>query len=137
MPFRQRPAEYNCWAMMIQRCTNPRATSYASYGGRGISVHPSWRRFKVFIADVGPRPTPEHELERIDNDRDYEPGNVRWARHVEQMNNTRLTTRLTFMGATRSLHEWANEKGLNPVTIRTRLKRGWSVHRALTTPGRR
>ena len=71
--------EYNIWQGMWQRCTNPQNHSWKYYGGRGISVAPEWMDFKVFIHNMGFRPSPRHSLDRIDNDRNYEPGNCRWA----------------------------------------------------------
>lgn len=81
--------EYKCWENMIQRCTNPRAKGYENYGGRGISVNPLWRSFHKFLADVGPRPSTKHSLDRIDVNGNYEPGNVRWATPQQQAANTR------------------------------------------------
>lgn len=85
-----RTREYHVWDAMIQRCTNPNDHGWAHYGGRGITVHPSFRAdFLAFYAEVGPRPTPRHSIDRIDNDRGYEPGNLRWATHSEQTRNQR------------------------------------------------
>jgi len=75
---------------MISRCTNKNQADYKNYGGRGISVCRSWLdSFEVFYADVGPKPSPELSIDRIDNEGDYEPGNVRWATAKQQANNKR------------------------------------------------
>ena len=93
------PAAYG-WYSMTARCTNPAATGYANYGGRGIKVCDRWSGpdgLANFIADMWPKPSDEHTLDRIDNDGDYEPGNVRWATGSEQMRNRRkLMTHATY-----------------------------------------
>lgn len=82
--------EYQSWRSMIQRCENPNAYDYARYGGRGITVCERWRScFENFLADMGPRPSPQHTLDRIDPNRNYEPGNCRWATKAEQSRNVR------------------------------------------------
>lgn len=82
--------EYHSWAHMIQRCTNPKNKAWKNYGGRGITVCDAWRKaFAAFFAYVGCKPSPEHSIERIDNDRGYEPGNVKWATRSEQSLNRR------------------------------------------------
>lgn len=82
--------EYRAWLSMRARCHNPRHPDYGSYGGRGIAVCESWRgSFEMFIAAVGPRPSAKHSIDRIDNDRGYKPGNVRWATAKEQSANRR------------------------------------------------
>jgi hypothetical protein len=82
--------EYSIWQGILARCDNPTCNGYANYGGRGIRVCDEWRRdFLAFYDYVGPRPTPKHSLERIDNERGYEPGNVKWATCSEQLRNRR------------------------------------------------
>ncbi len=88
--WREHTREYRAWASMKQRCHNPRTPAYPNYGGRGIEVCQSWRdSFEAFLADVGLRPSPKHSLDRIDNDGNYEPGNVRWANWDQQAANRR------------------------------------------------
>ncbi len=82
--------EYYSWDGAKSRCFNPRAKKYPLYGGRGITMCERWRNsFEAFFADMGARPTPQHSLDRIDSDGDYEPGNCRWATVLEQRHNRR------------------------------------------------
>ena len=82
--------EYDIWKAMKQRCANPNNISYKHYGARGIKVCRRWERsFLAFIKDVGRRPSPNHSIDRIDNDGDYKPGNVRWATESQQQRNKR------------------------------------------------
>ena len=82
--------EYMAWGSMKTRCQNVRHRYYAYYGGRGITVYPAWsENFEAFLADVGRRPSPKHSLDRIDNDGNYEPDNVRWTTQSEQQRNKR------------------------------------------------
>lgn len=80
---------YVSWCAMIDRCTNPNATQWKHYGGRGITICDHWREsFEAFLEDMGERP-PERSLDRIDPDGNYEPGNCRWATRTQQARNRR------------------------------------------------
>ncbi len=82
--------EYRIWQNMLTRCGNPKATNYKDYGGRGITVCRQWAEsFIAFLRDVGSRPSMAYSLDRINNDGNYEPGNVRWATQIQQQNNKR------------------------------------------------
>jgi hypothetical protein len=86
-------SEYGIWSGMLTRCYNPNAHDYCNYGGRGIGVHPEWRNsFESYYAYTGPRP-PGLTLDRINNNGNYEPGNVRWATRKEQAANKRPARR--------------------------------------------
>ena len=82
--------EYTTWNAMKMRCTNPRNIKWPLYGGRGIKVCDRWMgSFEAFLADMGPRPSRRHSIDRIDGDKNYEPGNCRWATPLEQRHNRR------------------------------------------------
>lgn len=81
--------EYTIWASMKQRCNDPNLISYKNYGGRGIKVCDRWLDFGNFMADMGPRPSPAHTIERMDNDRGYSPDNCVWMIYAEQAANKR------------------------------------------------
>lgn len=126
--------EYIAWKAMRQRCNDPNSIGYPNYGGRGIKVCDRWDDFSLFFADIGPAPSTAHTPERIDNDGNYEPGNVRWATRAEQSRNTRVNHLLTFQGRTQPVVDWADELGLKRDTVYRRLYRGWSIEKTLTTP---
>jgi hypothetical protein len=169
---------------MFSRCTNPKSPDYPYYGGRGIKVADEWKNFAVFLADVGPKPTPRHSLDRFpDVDGNYEKANTRWATRKEQGRNKRNNKRytmdgesltipewsdktgvpiqlicsriyslrwpiqkalsyeanfnrrqITFNGLTKTLTEWSEHTGLSRGKIKKRLRRHWTIERALTSP---
>lgn len=125
---------------MVRRCADPRRKDYKHYGGRGISVAPEWLAVggaDRFVEHVGPRPSPHHSIDRIKNDRGYEPGNVRWATQQEQTRNFSRNHLITVDGRTQCLSAWAVEKGVSPVLICQRILRlGWADHDAVMTPPR-
>lgn len=129
-----RPPEYGVWVGIKNRCENRNDPSYPNYGGRGIKVCARWRAsFPAFLKDMGHRPSPYHEVDRIDTDGNYEPGNCRWATSKTNNRNRRNNRRITYMGQTLCLAAWSERTGIGRSTIAFRLDRGWTVERALTT----
>lgn len=132
--------EYNTWVHMIQRCHNPNNKDYDNYGGRGIQVCDMWREsFEAFYMTIGPKPTPEHTIERINTNGNYEPGNVKWATRTEQNRNQRSNVNLTIDGVTKSVSEWSlhDDCPVSKFTIFKRLNRGWEPRRAVFQPSSR
>ncbi len=127
--------EYVSWNGMIYRCTNQKGSNYDGYGGRGIKVCQRWQRsFENFIQDMGPKPSPRHSLDRIDNDGDYTPENCRWATPETQANNSRNNRWLSHDNRTLTLRQWSRVTGIKETTLLQRLRRGWNVERAITEP---
>lgn len=127
--------EHRAWVHMKQRCNNQRKREWPHYGGRGIKVCAEWESsFMAFFAHVGPRPSPKHSIDRIDVDRGYEPGNVRWATHQEQIENTRVVRMVTIDGVTKSISAWERQYGLPKGTVRRREVSGWGLIDAIQTP---
>jgi hypothetical protein len=127
-----RTPEYSAWRSMKSRCGNPHDSSYARYGGRGIRVCERWREsFADFRADMGPRPSPRHSLERRDNNGPYCPENCLWATAVEQARNRRNTR---FLTVTLPVAAWAERAGLRYRTFWQRLDRGMTPEAAVTRP---
>lgn len=124
----------HCWGSMIHRCHCENDPYYHNYGGRGISVCERWRNSLTdFAADMGPRPSPKHEIDRINNNGNYEPGNCRWATRIEQSRNRRDNQWIEFGGRRMIAADWAKELGLaSSASITKRIAR-WGTERSLTT----
>lgn len=125
--------EYATWRRINQRCTNPNNRDWHLYGGRGIRVE--WTSFSEFLADMGPRPSPKHSVDRIDPNGPYAGPNCRWATAKQQARNMRVNRLLSARGETRCLSEWAEVTGLSRSCIEKRIDNlGWSIEKALFTP---
>lgn len=133
---RCRTPMYFIWTNIIQRCYNPECTHYQNYGGRGVGMCERWRNsFEDFLADMGERPSKNHSVDRYpDQNGNYEPSNCRWATMKQQNRNRRNNTLLTHDGETLTLAEWSERFGVKQATVCYRLKHGWSVADAITTP---
>jgi len=125
--------EYNTWESMKQRCFNSNSDSFKGYGGRGIRVCSRWMEFANFFEDMGPRPK-GREIDRIDNDGNYEPGNCRWATKRQQNRNKRPCHYIAIEGVTRCVTEWAEIVGIHRSTIFNRLSHGWDPEKAVLLP---
>lgn len=127
-------SELITWQSMLQRCSNK---NDKNYGGRGIKVCARWRKsFEQFLADMGPRPSPAHTLDRKDNDGNYEPANCRWATKKQQARNMRRTVWVVYDGERVALADLAEWSGLATKTVQKRLARGYVLEIALRTPSR-
>jgi len=124
---------YKAWKGMKERCS-PTGRETKNYSDRGITVCERWQSFENFREDMGERPFPGAQLDRIDNDKGYSADNCRWVTCKENQRNRRTNVNLTYQGRTQTIAAWAEETGLKDSTIRYRLRRGWPVERALTTP---
>ncbi len=125
---------YRTWLAMRRRCEDPKHPHFAEYGGRGIAVCSRWREdFAAFLADMGERPAGK-TLDRIEGVKGYGPGNCRWATRKVQQSNRRNNTFLIFRGERLTITEWARRTGIKDVTLRQRVRLGWSPERALTEP---
>lgn len=126
--------EYRAWIDMVGRCCNPNDRSYRNYGGRGIKVCTQWKNsFDSFLAHVGLRPSIDHSIDRIDNEGNYKPGNVRWASRREQCRNRRSHAYMNHGGEIRLLIDVADEVGISVETMRSRRRLGW-IDEWLTEP---
>lgn len=126
-------SEYRSWHSMRVRCTRKSAINYKDYGGRGITICDRWSDFRNFYADMGPKPSPQHSLDRIDNDGPYCPENCRWSSTLTQNRNRRNAITILFDGKSLSLQELAEITGIDYYTLYWRYKTG-KKGPALTAP---
>jgi hypothetical protein len=129
-------AEYKIWCGIKRRCNCPQVAAYKNYGGRGIVMCDRWSKsFSDFFDDVGPRPGNDYSIDRIDNDGNYEPSNVRWATRKQQSRNRRSNHRLTIDGVTKTVTEWSEVHGVvSWYAILTRIHSGWEPIDAISLP---
>jgi hypothetical protein len=127
--------EYYAWIDMRRRCNDPKRPQYPRYGGRGISVCDRWNAsFADFIADVGEAPSKGAILDRIDNDGNYEPANVKWSTPTESTNNREVTKHVVVEGERMPVEQAAKRLGCSGAAIRDRLRRGCSEEDAGRRP---
>ena len=127
--------EYRTWADMIDRCTRTTQKAFEQYGGRGITVCQAWLdSFQNFFTYMGPRPTPKHTLDRIDNEKGYSPDNCRWATAKEQRINQRRMVLHTFNGVTGTLKDLAALAGRPYDAVKHRMQSHWTIQDALYKP---
>ena len=127
--------EYKTWCGIKRRCLNKNDKAYPRYGGRGIRICEQWKdSFETFYADIGPRPSDAHSIERLNPNGDYEPGNCIWLLLAEQNFNRRDTIYLVVDGVRTSLTELSKESDVPYPTIQARIARGWDHKRAVTEP---
>jgi hypothetical protein len=130
------------WTDMKRRCLQAHRKDFARYGGRGIRVCDRWVHgdgersgFECFLADMGVRPSTAHQIDRIDNDGNYEPRNCRWVLRSQQTYNRADTFRFEAFGRSFNLQEAAEFSGLSPDLIWRRIKTGgFTPERAITEP---
>lgn len=133
---------YSIWENMISRCQNPNNFSYYLYGDRGITVCDEWKSFENFYNDMGDPPD-KYSIDRLDPNLGYFPENCRWASSSEQACNKsgikrqRNISSISFNGETKTIHEWARDIGIHGNTLTHRLRSGWPIEKALTTPSLR
>lgn len=131
---KKRKPEFVAWSGIMERCGIYKGRN--SYVDKGISVDPLWvgpLGFTMFYNHIGPKPEESRVLDRIDNAGNYEPGNVRWATPSESNKNKSNANMLTLFGECKNLVDWASEVGIAYDTVKERIKRGWTVEKALLT----
>lgn len=126
---------YGSWSNMQRACYQQNSREYASTGALGIEVY--WDNFLDFAdwveRKLGPRPAPGIKLGRIDHDKNFEPGNLRWSTPKEVGNRCRKNVYVKYKKKTQTIKQWAEEYGINYHTFRDRLGRNWDFWEALTT----
>lgn len=126
---------HHIWKSMKQRCNNPKCVSYKNYGAKGITVCEEWKSFQIFMEWALNNGYDDNlTLDRINPYEGYCPSNCRWATYQEQGNNKTNNRIISFNGESKTMTEWSRKIGISDKTLHARLKSGWNVERALTTP---
>ena len=132
--FKEDNPLHSIWSGMKSRCHNPNDSEYVNYGARGITVSDEWRTrggYKRFEADMSPRPSLRHTLDRIDNNLGYSKKNCKWSTRGEQGSNRRTNRYITIGGKTKTLQQWSREVGISSTGFGNRLRRGWPEEKLL------
>jgi hypothetical protein len=122
---------------MIKRCYDPSNAAYSNYGGRSIAVCDRWlgdTGFDSFYQDMGTLPSSDYSLDRIDNSKSYSSDNCRWATKSQQARNRRSSKLITLGSTTKTLIDWCEEHKIKYSVVKDRLRYGWDIERALSTP---
>lgn len=127
---------FSVYRSMKQRCYDKKNSGYINYGARGITVCDEWcnNSSKFFEWALNNGYKEGLSIDRIDVNGNYEPSNCRWVTNIEQANNTRTNKKLTYNGETHGIYEWERIVGLPRNLIGTRIRSGWSIEKAITTP---
>ena len=127
---------YNIWLGMKNRCYTKSHIRYSDYGGRGITVCAEWKQdYSAFRSWAIQNGYADYlTIDRIDNNGNYEPSNCRWVSMHEQCRNQRTNVMLTYCGKTQTMKDWAKELNMSYSAIGWRIRNGWNVEKALTTP---
>jgi len=120
---------YSTWTAMRARCSSPSHPAYKSYGGRGITVCERWSSFENFLADVGERPFPGAELDRIDNNKGYSPENCRWVDVKTNSRNRRSARMINTPKGEMLLCEAAELSGISAQVLASRIRRGFPTEK--------
>jgi hypothetical protein len=129
--------EYRAWHGMRDCCLRQAARSWPRFGGRGVTVCEAWEDFRVFLRDMGPRPSPKHGLLLAEGASEFGPMTTTWAARSERRPSNKKARLVTFRGETLTIAEWSRRSGLPWATIGQRLDRGMSIEEALTTPSKK
>jgi len=129
-------SERKIWTGIIKRCTDPSNISFKNYGGRGIKICDEWKNdFIAFANYIGKKPSPKHEIDRINNNGNYEPGNIQWSTRSRNSRNRRSNLLFTIMGTTKTLADWVDIFSITKYTlVYKRINMGWTIEKALTKP---
>lgn len=130
---------YNVWLTMKQRCYNPKDKHYKWYGFKGVKVCSEWlNNAEAFVEwALNNNYKPGLTLDRIDSNGDYTPSNCRFITIQAQQRNKSSNHVLVYDGISLPIQEWAEKLNITPSTLRSRINKGWTIDRALTTPVRR
>jgi hypothetical protein len=113
---------------MFTRCYNKKSKKYNRYGGRGITVCKEWEDFRVFLSDMGKKPSSRHSIDRKNNDGNYEPENCRWATQKQQQRNKSTNKKISYDGVGyESLSQLSEKLGISVGTLHQRINCGWDI----------